>query len=702
MRRCQHCGAGVPNYAGFCGECGQLVSIGEPAAQERTLWRSQSVSPDQAQTTTITEAASGNEETGYVIEDEDTGKNSTAKSDAEEEEKKRRSVLLDFSLPLLADGIAGQSTLNVPMVQGTPPIVDAPTIPGTPSVGSNLPSAGESATVGPLILPDPQQVFTGSLVHGSHFNRPPTGSPYGANGPHPHGLNKPHPQPSGCMVWLLVAIIVPLIILASIIGVGFTLLAPTLSLEGNTSVTTGGTLHLQGGHFIPGDSVTCMLDGSIPLTYSSATYPVSGTPYKVGALLLAHQGSVTQQTVQTRETDAKTTIIVGGNGTFSVTFVVGHTWNAGMHTIRATEAFTPRSATVSFTVTGNIQPTSTTTNGATPIATKNARATPSVTPAGQTQPGLNAITPNIITFGPISEGYTQPTSTQVLLNTTGTDLLNWTASWDTIQVPWLRLNVQSGQIQEPNDQALIVSAVVGTLKAGTYNATITFSNNGKNELSLPVSLTVQAGCLKATPATLNFTATIGGNDPTAQTLLLNNCGAVGNWTESITGGSWLLVSPAGGNLNKGATQNIIVSATLGNVKSGAGTYQAQIAFKNGTAQATVNVIFTVLPLPTLGINTTSFNVRQQCVFSRTLMLWQCNIITLNSSQSATGNLDWTATSSSSGTATITVKPTGGTLQPGQTAPVAVAVARLVCDASTTIGTITFNGPANSIAVTLIC
>ncbi len=706
MRVCQHCGARVPNYAGFCGGCGKLVSIDELATHEQTVWTAPPPTPDQTQITVITEAGSGNKEIGYAIEDEDTGKNPAIGNTEEDEEERRRNVLMDFGLPLLADGIAGHPTLNVPTVQGTPQIMGAPTISGTPSIGGRLPSAaGEGAGANPLVLPAPEQVFTGPLTHGSPFNNPPGWPPQGVNTPYPppgtnkpnppQGTNKPNPQSSGCMVWLLAAIIVPVIILLSIIGVGLTLLAPTLSLDGSTSVTQGGTLHLHGGHFIPGNSVTCMLDGSIPLTESGATHPVSRAPHITGALLFSNYRNATGQA---RNNSAQTTIIVAGDGTFSATFVVGPGWKAGQHTIRATEALSPRSATTTFTITGNVQPTSTATSGTTPTATKTAKATPSATPT-QTKPGLNAITPNIITFGPISEGYTQPTSTQVTLSTLGTDALNWTATWDTVQAPWLRLNTQSGQIQEPNDQALIVSAVVGTLEAGTYNATILFSSDGKNgqNLSLPVSLTVQAGCLKVTPATLNFTASMGGNNPAAQTLTLNNCGAVGNWSESTTGGAWLLVSPAGGNLNKGANQSIIVSATLANMK--AGTYQGQIVFKNGAAQAVVNVIFTVIPLPTLGINTTSFSIFQQCTFSQALLMWQCNVIVLNSSKSAQSNLNWTATSSS---AIIIVKPASGTLRPGQTAAIEVDAARTACGNTATAGTITFNGPANSVTVTLTC
>jgi len=308
----------------------------------------------------------------------------------------------------------------------------------------------------------------------------------------------------------------------------------------------------------------------------------------------------------------------------------------------------------------------------------------------------------MLSFGPLSVGYTQTTSTQVLLNTTGTGIVNWTASWDTAQAPWLQLNALSGQIQEPGTQTLAVSATVGTLKAGTYNATIIFSSDGQNgqNLSLPVSLTVQASCIKATPTTLNFAGTIGANDPAAQTVALNNCGAAGNWTETTTGGSWLLVSPTGGNLNNGATQNILVSATLANLKSGPGTYQGQIMFTNGPAHTIVNVVFTVqaAPLPNLGINITSFSISQQCTFQRAI--WRCPLITLSRNGTPTGNLDWTTTSNSS--IKITINPANGTLQNGQTAAVEIDTSRLGCDLSVTIGTVTFIGPANSVTVTMKC
>jgi hypothetical protein len=704
MRMCQHCGAGIPNYAGFCGECGQLVTIDQPATQERTAWMSHSATSAKEQTLIITEPRR-DETTGYNIEDEETSEHLATDNEEmveeEEEEKRRRNALLGFSLPLLGGALEGQGTMNAPMVQGTPPLSGAPTVAGTPPLAHGMPPIGTP----PLAHEIPPT--------GMAYGMPPMGGttpplvlpgPYGSAYPPPHSLPPPHPsgkppanQPSGCMVALIVVIVVPLIILASIITIGFTFLAPTLALNGDANVATGDLLHLHGGHFIPGDSVTCVLDGSIVLSHASLPPPTGGAHSMLGALVLTHQSNT-----DTQLADTNTTLIVGSDGTFSATFVVGPDWKVGLHTIRATEAFSPRSATTTFTVTGNGQPTSTATSTPTVTATKTPTSTPTATPSTTTKPGLSAITPNILSFGPLSEGYTQTTSTQVLLNTTGTGLLNWTASWNTAQAGWLQLNALSGQVQEPNTQTLIVSAVVGALKAGTYNATILFSSDGQNgqQLSLPISLIVQAGCVKATPMTLNFAGTIGSNNPAAQTIKLNNCGAAGNWTEATTGGSWLLVSPTGGNLNNGATQNVLVSATLANVQSGPGTYQGQITFTNGPAHTVVNVIFTVqaAPLPNLGINITSFSVSQQCTFQRTM--WRCPLIMLSRSGTATGNLDWTATSNSS--VKITSNPANGTLQNGQTAAVEIDTPRLACNQLVTIGTVTFTGPANSATVTVKC
>ena len=293
MRMCQHCGAGIPNYAGFCGECGQLVSIDKPAMQERTIWMSHSATSDKEQTIIIAEPGDGTDDTDYRIEDEKTVEYPAANNvEEEEEEKRRRNALIGFSLPLLGEALEGQGATNVPMVQGTPQINGAPTIAGTPTIGHGLPPT-ETPPIGqgmppiggitttPLVLSAPPD----GLMYPPPHSLPNTGQP-------PLGSNKPQPkQPPGCMVWLIVVIVVPLIILASIISIGLTFLAPTLALNGSASVATGDLLHLNGGHFIPGNSVTCVLDGSIVLSHASLPHPANGAHSMTGALLLAQQSN---------------------------------------------------------------------------------------------------------------------------------------------------------------------------------------------------------------------------------------------------------------------------------------------------------------------------------------------------------------------------------------------------------------------------
>ena len=67
----------------------------------------------------------------------------------------------------------------------------------------------------------------------------------------------------------LVTITAVTLIAASIIGAGFTILSPALSLSGSTNVTWGESIHLCGSHFIPGSSVVLTLDGTTPLYYTS-------------------------------------------------------------------------------------------------------------------------------------------------------------------------------------------------------------------------------------------------------------------------------------------------------------------------------------------------------------------------------------------------------------------------------------------------
>ncbi|MDQ2887102.1 MAG: hypothetical protein M3Y39_13585 [Chloroflexota bacterium] len=690
MRTCQFCAAEIPNNAEFCGSCGQLAQSAAgmthvPRPMHRVVLAGEQT-PQSDTSTALTQQSEQREafinaRTGPIEYEED------------EEEKRRRLALVNFSLPLLADAGQDLPTANLPTAQGTPQATGAPTAAGTPPVIVNNPPPMAPPTT-PLVLPPPQIPV-----------RPPGGI-YGTRLPHRPGptlSGKPQPQPApGCVAWLITLLVVMLVILASIIGAGLTILTPSLSMQGSADVTPGGTLHLHGSHFIPGNAVTCTLDGSTVLPFATTAYPTTDAATSAASWALAIQNDQTLQA--TSQATSTTTISVNGDGTFNASFTVEQSWGTGQHTIQATEALSPRSASVTFTVSGAGQQTAT--PGATVTATASATTTPSKTPTTTpTTTGLSAISPQTVTLGPIGEGNNQAVTSQATLSAGGSDPINWTATWDKTQAPWLQLNPQSGQIQAPGTQNITVGALAGTLQAGTYNAAITFSNNAQSgqSVTLNVALTVQAGCLTATPTTLNFAGTVNANDPPRQSIALNNCGARGNWSATSSGAPWLNVTPTNGTLNAGATQSVVVSTSIAGAGSKAGTYQSQIQFTNGTASshATVAVTFVVkaAPVPAiLSVNATTLTTRLNCKLLQSTkgVTWHCPI-TLSSSANATNNLNWT--SISSGITGTSTQPASGTLTPGQSATVEIDIPRFPCDET---GSTTFFGPANNVTVTVGC
>ena len=681
MRTCQFCAAELPESAGFCGSCGQLVQSAAGMTQMASPMQNVTLAAEQ---TLITQ---NNASTALVQEAEQGDDLSTARTgpiayEEDEEERRRRLALVNLGLPLLADPASNLPTANLPTAQGTPQATGAPTAAGTPPVVGNNPPPTPSAAPPPLVLAAPHLPV-----------RPP--GVYGKRLPHRPGptlSGKPQPQPApGCALWLIIVAVVLLVIFASIIGATLTILAPSLSMEGSATVAPGGSLHLHGSHFIPGNSVAFTLDGSTILPFAT-TLPTSASSWA-----LSIQNASNAQA--TRQATGSTTIIVNGDGTFNASFTVDPAWSAGQHTIRATEALSPRSASVTFTITGN-GPQQSVTPGTTATTTASATPTSSTTPtATTTSTGLSAINPATITFGPIGVGNNQAVTSQATLSAGGTDIINWTASWDKTQAPWLQLNPSSGQIQAPGTQNIAVGALAGALQAGTYNATITFSAQSGQSVTLSVSLTVQAGCISATPTSLSFTGTVNANDPPGQSVTLNNCGARGNW--SATGNApWLSVAPTNGGLNAGASQNVVISTSIA-AAGKAGTYQGQVQFTNGSASATVAVTFTVkaAPVPAiLSASATALSTRQNCKLQQTAngVHWLCPI-TLSSSANATSNLNWTSTSS--GIAGIVIVPASGTLTPGQSVGVEIDVPRFPCD---TKGAATFSGPANTVTVTVGC
>jgi hypothetical protein len=695
MYKCKFCGSVIPDYASFCGQCGRTP---DKVMETRTIASSLHMQDVQDAKTVTSSIVPGNYTPDWTYNQQtfnDETPTISLSQEEEEEERRRRAAVLGIGVPLLGElAVEGQLDAAItPTVQGTPEIGRVPTIQGTPqspagSIGQGLYS---SPTLMAPQIPSSTQVFplsaTTTTLH----------QPYHPQTPH----HPPTPQhePHGCsLVFIIAAIIIPILIILSFLGLGLTILAPDLSLSGSTNVVQGGTLTLHGNHFIPGSSVTLTLDDTIPLYFSSRNFPVQSAFTENTAMQILSTDSP-----QAMQLPLSNNIVsVGGDGTFSVTIIANPDWAIGEHTIKASETLTHRSANLVFTIylTGTTPTPSTT---GTPSASPSVNATPSptttLTPtATTTLSGLSCVNPTSLSLGPVSQGYNQPVSAQVTLCTTGTGTVNWTATWDQNAAPWLQLDHTSGQISTPGQAQVNVSALPSNLAPGSYSVTLTFISQPDNTTkSLPISLTVQAGCVTGNPNRLSFSGVANGSDPAAQTVTISNCGPLGTWsasTQTNTGANWLFVSPTTNTLNAGAKNNVTITASNLKAQLVAGTYTGSATFKIGSGTFTVNVTLTVTPAPTLSGSPTLIFANRLCTIDQTGGLWICSVLLTNNSN--TVSLNWSAASGING---VNLKPSSGTLPPGQSISVQITVPISDCP---TKGILTFTGPANTVTVEWYC
>ncbi|HEY6411936.1 MAG TPA: hypothetical protein VIY29_31135, partial [Ktedonobacteraceae bacterium] len=565
----------------------------------------------------------------------------------------------------------------------------------TPPMAGNLPPQNIAQSYKPGFYASQTQQI--SHVPTPHAHYPPVHpGPHRPPTTHPHSPH--HPGPGGCAPAWLIFVFAAILIITSIISIGLTVLSPDLSaLSGSTDVTLGGTLQLHGTHFIPGSSVTFTLDGITPLFFSR-----QGS----NGLALHSAHSLPALAISSIHTDklpsASNSVSAGIDGSFTVTFAIDQRWKTGRHTIRASERLSPRSASITITVhqTGDTA-TPSATASATATDTPSATASPSVTPS-TTPSGLSCLNPGSVTLGPVSEGYNQGVSTQVTLCAAGSGAINWTASWDHNQAPWLNLSNSSGQIQAPGQQQINLNALATNLKAGNYNTTITFSSQqGSTTETLNVAFAVQTGCIHASQQALNFTGVARVSDPQSQTVVVTNCGTVGTWATNVTTSNnvkWLNVAPTGGGLNGGAPQNTTISTSILKTQLAPGTYSGQVQFAIGSNQLSVSVTLLVQAAPKIIVvypNPPSFYANKQCTLNQVLKYWTCIASISNSSQSS--SLSWR--SSSSGVPNISFNPTSATLPPGGGQRVAITVPENSCQTPTTL---TFSGPANSANISWSC
>lgn len=710
MMQCAYCGTVMPEGARFCGNCGRVPDMpvdGQTRISARSNFDRNTYTPNapavlsqpglapssQSGMTSQSQWKTVQGQTPPVIfQAQET---TTQSEEEEEEEKRRRAALLGFGLAI-PGSMPGAG--SAPMVQGTPQLGGVPSLPGTPNVpGGSFPGAPGDAQLGMTNMMPPSAPSSAPWLPPGTPSSSPTPAP-------PHAPGHPPKPPKGCAPTIIVAaIVIPLLIIVSIIGLGLTVLSPTISLSGSGSVDIGGSLTVHGDHFVPGSTVALTLDGSIPMYVNNAGASQRLARRAPGslALLAAFQ-----------RPSASNTIVVGGDGTFQVHIAVDTSWTIGQHTITASETLTQRSAILTFTV---LAPGATPTSGISPTPTRTASSTPTTSPSGTSSPtitptsttptptvtatttGLSCINPSTATLGPVVQNYAQIVSTSVTLCAAGKGSVSWTASWNANSAFWLLLDRTSGTINAPGQTQINVSANASQLSPGSYSATITFVGQPNNTTeSLAVMLSVQAGCVKGSSSSLSFTGVALVNDPAPQSITLTNCGPTGAWSaraQTTDGAKWLYVNPASNTLNGGATTNVSISISNLKAQLAAGSYSGSVTFTLGARSFTVNVSLTVLPTPTLSVAQRVLYGSRDCKSNSVNYI--CFVTITNNSSSA--SLPWSVLATNiPGVAFV---PDGGTLSPGQQLSVEIDIPVNDCASGAYV---TFSGPINSGTVYWYC
>ncbi len=578
MQHCPSCGWELPGDARFCGHCGHIANatIGESFTRDMLS----SNAP-----TAISDPSHPNLNSGvdqeqlastlwYDWSQEKTDRDIISTyNDEEEQERRRRAAIL--GAPMLgALAVEGQAPwAGVPAVQGMPQVGGVPVVQGTPSIpggqsvtggamggGQGVSGAAAPSTPWPSTLAGANGPHTPAPIH--HLHTTPTQPLHSPSHPAPSTHPSP-PRPRGCLSnWLVIAF-AAFIILASIISGLIFLLPPSLSLSGSHNVGSGAMLHLHGGGFFPGGSVTLTLDGHLPLFFVDRNGN-GMTHFPARSLSATVLQSLTAQ--QSRLSSPGKAIKASLAGTFDVALVVDPGWSLGSHTISATESGNSRSARLAFDIVAS--------------------------------PAKLTITPAHLDFNQVNKG--SQASMGVTISNTGQQPLNWSA--DTGAAYWLTLDSSAGTLQPGASQTIQVIADTTQLPTAVSTATIAISSNGGN-VQVPVQLDVikpppvPAPKLDVKPANLDF-GQLQLSNQAKQTVSISNLGTRDlNWTANPGNAGWLQLDIASGTIQAGGRpQSINVTADTTNLT--AGTYSATLQINSNGGKQSVKVSLVVTsPLP---------------------------------------------------------------------------------------------------------
>ena len=220
---------------------------------------------------------------------------------------------------------------------------------------------------------------------------------------------------------------------------------------------------------------------------------------------------------------------------------------------------------------------------ATGTATKTLPVTLTVTNSSSTS-GVT-VTPSPVAFtGTVGPG---PLTIPVTFTNSSTSPVSFT--W-TDSISWISAGHPAGILTPGQSQTFTITANIAGLAAGSYNGTATVTAAGIAK-QVPVSLTLAAATapvIGLNTTSLGFAGTVGGTNPSAQTIGISNIGSgTLTWTASDNV-AWLTLSPLSGTNAGTITASVNLAGWL------AGSYPATITVTaTGATPKTIPVTLTI-------------------------------------------------------------------------------------------------------------
>jgi hypothetical protein len=427
----------------------------------------------------------------------------------------------------------------------------------------------------------------------------------------------------------------------------------TLIVSGDPAKLTGGTYTGTVNVSAAGSIV------SVPVTLNVSTVLAK---YTVTPSSLTFNYQIGTQPAPAAQTISVFSAPVGaGFGASAVSSGGGGNW-LSVSTLNAVSA-TPGVISVAVAVNGFTQAGQYSGQVAvkTGTSTVNVPVTLNIIPA---QPPAISISPAQETFSIVQGG--AASSGQVTVTNTGGETLSFSTS--ATSDGWLKINGPGSGSATPSSPATVGFTIDPKgLTPGVYNGRIIADGGSGLAANSTIVLTVTSAKpqirLSRTGITLSGVAG-GGATATEIVNVSNNGGGSLHWTESastLSGGSWLVVSPASGTAAAGSAGSA-VSISANPAKLAAGTYSGSVNFTAADAvnsPQTISVTLTVAagqPFPAVSVSAGG------AILSGTAGSATPATATLSLYNLASGAISYSATSSASW---LSVNPSSGSLSPGR-------------------------------------